>query len=71
MPGPALAQYPGEGPIYTTYYLDGPDGLVIGVHGGDCLYSGPVYHAWLTGVTSPYSYDSYSGYCREGVWEPI
>lgn len=71
MPGPALASYPGEGPIYTTYYYSGPGGYGVGTHYGACLWTGPVYHAWLDGQTSAYSEDVYAGYCREGVWEPI
>jgi hypothetical protein len=70
MPAPALAQS-GEGPIYNTIYLDENSQYTVGTHGGDCLWSGPVYHSWLDGVTSPNSYDVYVGYCRAGVWEHI
>ena len=71
MPGPALGQYSGEGPVYNTYYYNAPGGYVVGVHHGDCVYSGPLYRAWLEGETSAYWEDIYVGYCREGVWEPL
>lgn len=70
MPGPALANMPGSGPMYVTIYEDA-NGQWVGTHGADCLWTGPVYHAWLDGQTSAYSYDSYAGYCREGIMEPI
>lgn len=72
MPGPALAQYyPGEGPIYYTYYYDSPQGQVVGIYYGDCVYTGPRYHTYLDGQTSTYSEDVYVGYCRNGIWEPM
>ena len=73
MPGPALAQYyPGEGPIYHTYYFnDAQHSQVVGIYHGDCAYTGPLYHTYLEGETSPYSEDIYVGYCYHGVWQPI
>ena len=73
MPGPALAQYyPGEGPIYYTYYFnDAQHNQVVGIYYGDCVYTGPLYHTYLEGQTSAYSEDVYVGYCREGIWEPL
>ena len=71
MPGPALAHLPGEGPMYDTIYLDENNQYTVGEYVSDCLWTGPVYHATLIGVTSPNSYEAYAGYCREGVREPI
>jgi len=73
MPGPALAQYyPGEGPIYHTYYFsDTGHTMVVGIYHGDCAYTGPLYHTYLEGETSANSEDVYVGYCYHGYWQPI
>jgi len=73
MTGPALAQYyPGEGPIYHTYYFnDSAHNTVVGIDHGDCAYTGPQYHTYLEGETSPYSEDVYVGYCYHGIWQPL
>jgi hypothetical protein len=72
MPGPALGQISGSGPIYNTNYYAAAQGQeLVGVYYGDCFYTGPVYHSLLEGQTSAYSEDFYAGYCREGVWEHI
>jgi len=73
MPGPAFSQYyPGEGPIYHTYYFDDANhSNVVGVYQGDCAYTGPVYQAHMQGESSEYSEDIYVGYCYHGIWQPL